>query len=187
MRGIEKDVRLSCSRVSCSLSNEKNDVAARSRQSQSPFKNVEELTKDSRSRFIICIMIRLQVRMRQRLLNRDPLLRIERQTLLQQVQRERVRVGVERREGLALLEGEGAEVVARAVRGDGVEVVEGGSSEYVEDEGQLVMVCARITSENDEKERDLTHSLDREREACQRASRRGCTLRSRRRWRTCTP
>lgn len=69
--------------------------------------------------------------MRQSLLDRDPLLRIERQALLQQINREWIRVRVERLEGSSLFEGESAEVVSRAMGGDGVEVVEGGGSEDI--------------------------------------------------------
>jgi hypothetical protein len=80
--------------------------------------------------------------MTQRLNHTDPLLRVESQTLLQQIDRERVRIGVQTLEGFLLLKGEGAEVVSTALGTDGVEVVEGGSAEDAEDQGELMVVCS---------------------------------------------
>lgn len=78
--------------------------------------------------------------MLQRLVDLDPLLRAERQALLHQVDRERVRLREERRERLALAEGHHADVLARPRRRDRVEVVERRRAEDVEDERELVVV-----------------------------------------------
>ena len=69
-------------------------------------------------------------------------LRVEGQAFLEQVDRERVGIRVERRERLLLFEGQRAEVVAGPRRGDLVEVVEAGRAEDLEDERELVVVVA---------------------------------------------
>ena len=69
------------------------------------------------------------------------LLRVERQAALEEVDRERVGVRVERLERLLLLERERAQVVAAALRADGVKVVERRRAEDAEDERELVVVC----------------------------------------------
>lgn len=69
------------------------------------------------------------------------LLRVERQAALEEVDRERVGVRVERLERLLLLERQRAQVVAAALRADGVKVVERRRAEDAEDERELVVVC----------------------------------------------
>ena len=78
--------------------------------------------------------------MRKRVLDSYPLLRVERKGFGEEVDGEGVGVGEEGFEGLAFSEGEGADVVARAAGCDGVEFIEGGRTEDVEDESELVMV-----------------------------------------------
>lgn len=137
-----EDERLSCSRLSCSRSNEKKEVAEQEPSAPVvPREARQELTQDGRRRLVVRVVIGLEVRVRQRLLDGDALLGVEGEAALEEVDGERVGVGVERLERPTLLEGECAEVVARAVRGDGVEVVESGGSENVEDESELMVVC----------------------------------------------
>ena len=130
----------------------------------------EELGReDVGRRLVVGVVVRLEVGVCERVLDRDALLRVEgeasvdisisvndldvlvrsggrRYALLQQVDRKRVRVGVDGRERLALLEGQRAQVVARAVRRDGVEVVERGCAKHVQDQRQLVVIYIRDTA-----------------------------------------
>lgn len=143
--GRETEVsRLSCSRVSCSLSNEKNAGAARtahvSLQSQIHQRVGRERTQYGSGRLVLGVVVGLEIRVRECLLDRDALLRVEGEAALEEVDRERVRVRVERLQRSSLLERQRAEVVARAVRRDGVEVVQRGRAEDVEDERELVVV-----------------------------------------------
>lgn len=69
------------------------------------------------------------------------LLGVERQAPLEEVDGEWVGVGVECLERLLLLEGKRAQVVAAALRADGVKVVERRRAEDAEDEGELVVIC----------------------------------------------
>lgn len=80
--------------------------------------------------------------MRQRVLDRDPLLGIKRERLGQKVNRQGVCVGEELREWPPFAEGQRADIVARSSRGDGVELVEGRRAEDVQDERELVVVVA---------------------------------------------
>lgn len=119
--------------------------------------------------------------MRQRLLHGDALLGVEGKAAFEEVDCERVGVWVERLERPTLLEGECAEVVARAVRGDGVEVVEGGSTENIEDESELVVVCVVVRSAMKCQCVGRTHNRDQGRAAFRSTSRQGCSPRSKRR------
>ena len=74
------------------------------------------------------------------LLDRDALLGVERERLAQKVERERARVGVQARKVFRLADREGAKVVARAARRNGVKLLDRGGAQDVEDERQLVVV-----------------------------------------------
>ena len=78
--------------------------------------------------------------MLQRLLHRDALARVEHQHALNQVDGQRVRLGVEAREGHAGGVGQGADVAARLLAGDEVQVVLVGRADEVDDELELVDV-----------------------------------------------
>lgn len=71
-----------------------------------------------------------------------PIPRAERQALLHQVDCQRVRVREERPERAFLAERKRADVFTRSRGGDRVEVVDGGCPEDVEDQRELVVVCA---------------------------------------------
>lgn len=62
-------------------------------------------------------------------------------SLFQEVVSKRRGVRVQRGEASSLAEGESADIVPRATRGDGVELVRRGSAEDFEDEGELMVVC----------------------------------------------
>lgn len=62
------------------------------------------------------------------------------QSLCQEVDSERVGVGEELGEGFALAEGQCTDIVPRPPCGDGVELVERGRAQDVEDKGELVVI-----------------------------------------------
>lgn len=102
----------------------------------------EVLGERRRARFVLRIMVRLEVRMLERLLDRHALLRIEGEGLGEEVDGGFRGVGVDVGKVALLAEGEGADVVARSSGVDGVELFEGRGSEDVEDESELVVVVA---------------------------------------------
>lgn len=78
--------------------------------------------------------------MTERIDNVDALGRVEGQAPLEQVDRERVRVRVQRLERLLLLVGQRAQVVATPLRADRVKVLQRRRAEDAEDQGELVVV-----------------------------------------------
>ena len=93
-----------------------------------------------RGRFVGRVVVGFQVRVGQRALDVDPGLGVEGKELLEHVERERVLALEQDREWLLLPERERADVLAGPVGGDGVEVVDRGRAEHVEDDAQLVVV-----------------------------------------------
>lgn len=76
----------------------------------------------------------------QTLLDGQPLRRIKRQSLCEEVNCGTRSVREEFSEVTFLLEGESTEVVSRTTRVDLVEFVEGRSSRHAEDEGELIVI-----------------------------------------------
>ena len=79
--------------------------------------------------------------MRKRLFAADPLRRIERQHLAQQIERKRVRMRVQRRKRDTGLDGQRTNVVLSTWRADPTEGVFGGRAEVVQDLVKLVDVA----------------------------------------------
>jgi hypothetical protein len=73
--------------------------------------------------------------------NCNPLFRIESQTFLHEVDSQRFGFRVHLGKLLLFLEWKSSEIISGSVRVDLVEVVERGSAEDIEDEGELMMVC----------------------------------------------
>ena len=96
----------------------------------------EERTRDrGRGRLVFRVVVRLEVGVREGVLDGDALLWIEGETLLEQVDRERVGVRIQRCKRLPLLERQRAKIITRAVGRNLVEVVEVGRAEDVKDAG----------------------------------------------------
>lgn len=93
--------------------------------------------------------------MGERLLAADAARGVEGEHLGEEVDRERVRVRVQRLEGDARLDGQRADVVLRARRADAPEGVFGGRAEVVQDLVELVDVAATSVSKRRTRKRFL--------------------------------
>lgn len=85
-------------------------------------------------------MVRGDVRVLERLLDRRALLRVEREGAVEEVERLGRRLGEEGGERPALADRQGADVVARAPGCDRIELVERRRANHIEDEVELVPV-----------------------------------------------
>jgi len=74
-------------------------------------------------RFVIGVMVCLEIRVSQRIFHRNPFLRIKRQCRGEEVHCQWIGIGEELCEWPALPEGQGADIVARPPSGDGVEFI----------------------------------------------------------------
>lgn len=93
-----------------------------------------------RGRLIIWVVVWLKVWVLQRLLHCDTLNGVECQELLQKVQSQLGGLGKQGLKGDLLLEGQRADVLSGSARLDTVVVLHRGSTEDVENKGQLVVV-----------------------------------------------
>ena len=102
---------------------------------------LEELgVERGRDGLVFGVVVGLEVRVCERVLDADPLLRIKRQRLRQEIDRHRGGVREERRKRSLLPERERADVVPASPGRDRVELVERGRAEDVEDERELMVV-----------------------------------------------
>ena len=89
---------------------------------------------------ILGIVVRLQIRVAQSVLDGNALGRVEGQQFFEQVQGQLVALGEECSEGNLLLKGEGPDVLACPSGFDAVVVFHRWRAENVQDQGQLVVV-----------------------------------------------
>lgn len=96
------------------------------------------------SGLIVRVMVRLQVRVPEGFFDCDTLGGVECEKSLQEVKGLVVALGEESLEGNLLLEGEGADVLARTAGLDSIVVLHGWCAQNVKDKGQLVMVFPKL-------------------------------------------
>jgi len=105
-----------------------------------PIKVEEALRDRRRARLVVGVVVWFEVGVLQRLLDRDALGRIERQQPLQQIQGQGIRARKQRREWDFLLEGQIADVFARAPALDGVIILHARRPQHLQDERELVVI-----------------------------------------------
>lgn len=103
---------------------------------------VKELLRDRRcSGLIIRVVVGLQVRVLQSLLDCDALDGVKGKQLLQQIQGKFRSLREQCLEGDLLLEGQRTDVLAGTPRLDAIVILHCGSTKNIKNEGQLVVVC----------------------------------------------
>jgi hypothetical protein len=140
-----------------------------------------------RARLVRGVVVRGEVRVRERAVDVDARAGAEREQAREQVRGLRARLGEQLRERPLLPERQRADVLARARGRDRVEVVQRRRPQHVQDDRQLVVICGPVSAGMHTYREKGPHSRGPGRAAGRRASPRARTRRTTCRSRACTP